>query len=185
MAAFCSSLQFRRLMRVTPNEDWPVFVCLWAKCQRICCVCLSCQCSAYRIEVDTASGPSESARHLCQVTDPSGQVADCWSMDLTSVHPTCQSKKPDIRQSQTERKNMHKILCVLRVPSLAVLSLWGRIFGSRAHLYALQLLNTCQLGQTRTQRGVSCYLPKTQPSLQLILVIDILLAPIKTLRGCD
>lgn len=34
------------------------------------------------------------------------------------------------------------------------------------------------------QKGGS-YLPKTQPSLQLILVIDILLAAIKTLRGCD
>lgn len=42
-----------------------MFVCLWAKCHRICCVCLSCHCSVCRTEVDTASGWSESARcHL-------------------------------------------------------------------------------------------------------------------------
>lgn len=28
-------------MRAKPDEGWPVFVCLWAKCQRMCCVCLS------------------------------------------------------------------------------------------------------------------------------------------------
>lgn len=45
MAAFCSSLQLWHLMKVTLTEGWPVFVCLWAKCQQICCVCLSCHCS--------------------------------------------------------------------------------------------------------------------------------------------
>lgn len=41
------------------------------------------------------------------------------------------------------------------------------------------------VGADTAQKGASCYLPKTQPGLQLILVIDILLAAIKTLRGCD
>lgn len=63
--AFCTSLHFWNLMRAKPDEGWPVFVCLWAKCHRICCVCLSCHCSVCRTEVDTASGWSESARcHL-------------------------------------------------------------------------------------------------------------------------
>lgn len=35
------------------------------------------------------------------------------------------------------------------------------------------------------QEGAPSYLPKTQPGLQLILVIDILLAAIKTLGGSD
>lgn len=34
-------------------------------------------------------------------------------------------------------------------------------------------------------KGVFCYLPKTQHNLQMILVINILLAAIKSLRACD
>lgn len=166
MAAFCSSLQFWHLMRVTLTEDWPVFVCLWAKCQRICCACLSCQYSVYRMEVDTASGLSESAWCLCQVTDPAGQVAECWSMDLTSVYLTCQSNKPVTLDSlkQKQNSNTHKIVFMCySVPSLTVSPLWAVIFGPCTHLYALKLVDTCQVGRTQPRRGPPATCQKPSP----------------------
>lgn len=71
------------------------------------------------------------------------------------------------------------------MPSLTVSSLWGRISGYCTHLYAPKAPGHKPVGADTAQEGVCSYLPKIQPGLQLILVIDILLAAIKTLRGSD
>lgn len=72
--AFCSQLHFWNLMRAKPGEGWPVFVCLWAKCQRMCCVCLSRHRGGRHAEGRRRLGVAESARRRCQVSDPAGQV---------------------------------------------------------------------------------------------------------------
>lgn len=82
-------------MRAKPDEGWPVFVCLWAKCQRMCCVCLSRHRGGRHAEGRRRLGVVESARRHCQVGDPAGQVqrsADPpnWALVTWAVtHNTC------------------------------------------------------------------------------------------------
>ena len=187
MAVICSSLQFGRSVRVILTEGWPVLVCLWAKksvnmlclpvmpgwfilyrgrhCLRtvwIRLVSLACK-GIYRAPSKLLmSGLNFCLRHL--------SVKNLWHCTVSTnknknllTHCSYMLHNATTRSFFSVRENIRD-LCTSVCPGAS-----GHPPGSA----------------DTAQEGASSYLPKTQPSLQLILVIDILLAAIKTLRGCD
>lgn len=103
-----------------------MFVCLWAKCHRICCVCLSCHCSVCRTEVDTASGWSESARCHLSGNRPCRAGSTLLIRGINFCLPylpvktpvTVDSLQQNIRADREERESCNKPWSSALPPSL-------------------------------------------------------------------
>lgn len=162
VAVLCSSLHFPHLTRAAASERWPVFVCLWAKRHWLCCVRLSSQACAVKCRLGV------------------GRIS---RVPLTGNWPS----------GGGSRLLIHRInLCLLH---LSVNQSLESFFWYKAHMHIPNFcvcvwdvsspVNTCTLSGSWALKVAPATLCELSSSLQLILLINTLLAAIKTLRVHD